>query len=553
VILAKILILNLIQNLLNMAEEPQKRRRTAYTDDQKRRVRLYAQANLSKPQAEIITWASNELNISIRQNTLSQWTSKHYAHLDTQQILNPHAKRHRQRAYDALELALFEWIKKFEKKITISGEVLKHKAQQFFAKIEQYKSKDAPKFSNGWLQNFQNKYGIKNRSQHGELGSAIELNVDEEISDIQKDLEQYPVNDQYNCDETALYWKQIPDKSLSTQELPGRKEKKDRITAMHTYNALGTRRMKVWYIGKAKRPYAFRKRGCAIKNFNTVWYSNKKGWMNTLIMVDYLRWFDAQMDHRVILLMDNFSAHSAAVEFIEKSIQPLRWTTIRFFPPNVTSKHQPLDQGIIASWKAHWKRRWLQFMVDEAEAGRDPLDHMDILKAVRWGIDAWALDVSEQTIRNCWRKSGLHGVALEAEHTPKGWDKDTVYKEAQELIKKVAEHHNISNLMSTESFLNPPDEVVEDDPEEIEEQILEMFQPEEEEEEDEATEELVSPVSIKEAMAALEVLTLYEEQADGGDGDFLTRLEKQRRLLLLKKSTEGTQAKIDLYFRPNLV
>ena len=37
--------------------------------------------------------------------------------------------------------------------------------------------------------------------------------------------------------------------------------------------------------------------------------------MNTEIMSDWLRWFDNQMEGRkVVLLMDNFSAHIATVD-----------------------------------------------------------------------------------------------------------------------------------------------------------------------------------------------------------------------------------------------
>jgi hypothetical protein len=53
---------------------PQKRQ--AYTDDQKRRVRQFKQANpKTTSQKDIITFASNELDINIKQNTVSLWLS----------------------------------------------------------------------------------------------------------------------------------------------------------------------------------------------------------------------------------------------------------------------------------------------------------------------------------------------------------------------------------------------------------------------------------------------------------------------------------------------
>jgi DDE superfamily endonuclease len=110
----------------------------------------------------------------------------------------------------------------------------------------------------------------------------------------------------------------------------------------------------------------------------------------------------------VLLILDNFSAHEAGARYLQAN-EPLRNTEIIYLPPNVTSRHQPLDQGVIRTWKSHWKRKWLQYMIDEFDEGREPVKSMDILKAVRWGIDSWHHDVSLSAIENCWIKSGLLG------------------------------------------------------------------------------------------------------------------------------------------------
>jgi hypothetical protein len=63
-------------------------------------------------------------------------------------------------------------------------------------------------------------------------------------------------------------------------------------------------------------------------------------------MMQYLRWFNNLMvGRKVILLMDNFSAHESAVTELES--MPLSTglvnTQICWLPPNTTSKLQPLD------------------------------------------------------------------------------------------------------------------------------------------------------------------------------------------------------------------
>ncbi|CAM9511821.1 unnamed protein product, partial [Phaeothamnion confervicola] len=51
-----------------------------------------------------------------------------------------------------------------------------------------------------------------------------------------------------------------------------------------------------------------------------------------------------QTSKPVLLLVDNYSGHSA--------LQDPRWkVTIAALPPNCTSRHQPVDQGIIVAFK----------------------------------------------------------------------------------------------------------------------------------------------------------------------------------------------------------
>jgi hypothetical protein len=60
------------------------------------------------------------------------------------------------------------------------------------------------------------------------------------------------------------------------------------------------------------------------------------------IIVEWLRWFDNRVQRPVLLLMDNSSAHEVAVELIQQSNQPLKWTRIEWFPANTTSIFQLL-------------------------------------------------------------------------------------------------------------------------------------------------------------------------------------------------------------------
>ncbi len=112
--------------------------------------------------------------------------------------------------------------------------------------------------------------------------------------------------------------------------------------------------------------------------------------MNHKIMKEYLAWFDGRMrakGKKVLLLMDNFSAHKVAVEQMEE-IKALTNTKVKWLPPNATSIHQPLDQGIIQNWKSNVKKQFVMFMAKTFDQGKDLSKEMYVLRAIRWGISA---------------------------------------------------------------------------------------------------------------------------------------------------------------------
>jgi uncharacterized protein YeeX (DUF496 family) len=60
--------------------------------------------------------------------------------------------------------------------------------------------------------------------------------------------------------------------------------------------------------------------------------------------------------------------------------------TVKFLPPNLTSEVQPLDQGIIRSVKACYRKMMLQYIVTVAETSNTRSDFnksIPVLHAVR--------------------------------------------------------------------------------------------------------------------------------------------------------------------------
>ena len=78
-----------------------------------------------------------------------------------------------------------------------------------------------------------------------------------------------------------------------------------------------------------------------------------------------------------------------------------------FFPPNTTSKVQPLDQGIIRTFKVYYRSRLVKHIISSCTLASS-LDQVVItaLDAIYW-IDAAWKNVIESTIRNTFRTAGF--------------------------------------------------------------------------------------------------------------------------------------------------
>jgi Tc5 transposase DNA-binding domain len=137
-----------------------------------------------------------------------------------------------------------------KKKLPITGEILKVKAHEVFNLLPQYADTIEPKWSNGWLDKFKKRHNIKEYVCHGE-GATADISNPDNIRIMEEDqlASTYALSDILNMDETGLYWKLSPNRSLATEAASGGKKSKDRITLALTTNATGTDQIKVWVIG----------------------------------------------------------------------------------------------------------------------------------------------------------------------------------------------------------------------------------------------------------------------------------------------------------------
>ena len=99
----------------------------------------------------------------------------------------------------------------------LSGTLVMEKARMLYSQLYPGKSEDDFKASTGWLQRFKQRHGIRQLRLQGETLSADTAAAEEFVKSFQEYIEEHQLsmNQVFNCDETGLYWRLLPNKTLS--------------------------------------------------------------------------------------------------------------------------------------------------------------------------------------------------------------------------------------------------------------------------------------------------------------------------------------------------
>ena len=148
-----------------------------------------------------------------------------------------------------------------------------------------------------------------------------------------------------------IFFRLEPDHTLATRRLSGWKKSKERLSIALCSNADGSHKLPPLVIGKYAKPRCFK--NVNIGNLPITYRSNAKAWMLATTFQEWLQTFDYQVGIKhnrqcVLLLLDNCTSHK---------LDNLRFQNVKvyFLPPNTTSKIQPMDAGIIMSFKKHYR------------------------------------------------------------------------------------------------------------------------------------------------------------------------------------------------------
>lgn len=104
--------------------------------------------------------------------------------------------------------------------------------------------------------------------------------------------------------------------------------------------------------------------------------------------------------------MVNFSGYVKAFNALREAKSPI-FDNIEeaWLPPNTTSRYQPCDQGIVATVKTLYRRKWVNLLLDEWEEDRNARQIMNVLRCVKWMVEVWNEDMKGSAIYNCFQKA----------------------------------------------------------------------------------------------------------------------------------------------------
>ncbi|KAM4694159.1 tigger transposable element-derived protein 1-like isoform 1-T2 [Discoglossus pictus] len=319
------------------------------------------------------------------------------------------------------ERLLLIWLEdQYKCNIPIGLALVQEKARSIFntlkaARVESEGSCDEEFVaSKGWFNRFKNRANMQNIKMKGEAASANVPAATEFPEILKKMIEDggYLPEQIFNVDESGLFWKKMPERTYISKEeksVLGHKAAKDRLTLLLGGNASGDFKLKPLLVNRCENPRALRRKIKAA--LPVIWKSNLRAWVTLAVFADwFLNYFipavecyclEKKIPFKILLLLDNAPGHPTSLDDLHPNVK------VVFLPPSTLSLLQPMNQGVISTFKAYYLRRTFMQAVRATEDDVMNLSEFwmnyNIYDAIKNIADSWE-EVKQSTMKGAWNK-----------------------------------------------------------------------------------------------------------------------------------------------------
>ncbi|GBO07406.1 hypothetical protein AVEN_163365-1 [Araneus ventricosus] len=144
---------------------------------------------------------------------------------------------------------------------------------------------------------------------------------------------------------------------------------------------------------------------------------------------------------KIVLFIDNCTTHSLIPE--------MNAVKVVFLPPNTTSKLQPLDQGIIKSFKVFYRKELVKKVVNSNDK-KQKMKPFNMVDSMRMADRAW-MNVTQKKIKTFFEKAGFFSVESESDEEQE-LHTETQQCEEWEKVSKILSHSKTTTFETFTEF-----------------------------------------------------------------------------------------------------